>query len=78
MANVTATSSEIHDRIQEIVARSNEQIKFLNSMPSEFRAQMNMQVYDDLEFLLRYINALHRMLEDSVPKELANGGAFKF
>lgn len=78
MPDVTTSSKEIHERIEEIVARSNEQIRFLNSMPDEFRAQMNMQVYDDLEYLLRYINALHNMLADSVPKEIADGGAFKF
>lgn len=78
MPDVTTSSRDIHKRIEEIVARTNEQINFLNSMPGEFREQMNLQVYDDIEYLLRYITALHNMLADSVPKEIADGGAFKF
>ena len=38
-------------------------------MPPEFRQQMNMKIYDDMEYLLRYIKALHLILEDSVPKD---------
>jgi hypothetical protein len=64
MVNVATSSIEILKGVEDIVKRTNEQIKFLNSLPADIRHQMNTQVYDDIEYLLRYINALQATLAE--------------
>lgn len=78
MANVVATSKEIQEKLEEIVSRANKQIGYLNSLPKQIRDQMDYQIYEDMDFMLRYIKALHSMLEESVPKDVADGRVFNF
>ena len=67
--DITVSSSEIQKGIEDIVRRTNEQILYLNSLPPPLREQMNMRVYDDIEYLLRYITALHAVLDDVAVEE---------
>ena len=64
MPNVLVSSDEIQKGVEEIVARTNAQITMLNALPQELRGAMDMQVYDDIEYLLRYINALHAVIDE--------------
>ena len=78
MVNVVSTTKDIHSHIEEIVQRNNQKIQELNALPPAIRSQMDLQIFDDIEYLLRYINALHAALQESVPKDKANGGTFSF
>lgn len=77
MGSVTATSDEIQNKIKEIVTRNNAKVTGLNSLPELVRAQMDMQVFDDIDYLLRYITALHGIIGDMSKVEKA-GGHFEF
>ncbi len=64
MVNVVVSSEEILKGVEEIVERTNNQIRMINALPNEIRSSMDLQVYDDIEYLLRYINALQATLAE--------------
>ena len=77
MVNVVATNDELQRQLEEIVARNNRKIRDLNALPSAIRGQIDTQIFDDIEFLLRYITAMHGVMDD-VSKTNKFGGQFEF
>lgn len=78
MVNVVATSRELQERIEEIVQRNNTKIRALNELPDQIRASIDMELFDDMEYLLRYIVALHDVLSDVSKTNGVGGGTFEF
>lgn len=64
MANVALTSKEITDNVAAAVDRLNNRIQYINRMPKAMRSQIDMKLFDDIEYLVRYINALHAVIAD--------------
>lgn len=64
MVNVVTTSKEINNKLLELVARNNEKIEGVNQLPKVVREHMDMEVFDDIQFLLTYINSLHALLKE--------------
>ena len=77
MPDVTTSSKAIHAELEAIVRRNNEKILALNTLPDVIRSQMDNQIFDDIEYLLRYITALQGVLKD-VAKAPAEGNLFEF
>lgn len=74
--NVMTTSEAIHNRLVEVVNRNNEKIKMFNTLPTEVRQHMDTEVFDDIEFLLRYISALQNLLSEVTDEQ--PGAKFEF
>ena len=68
MPDVVTSSKAIHAELEAIVRRNNEKILALNSLPDVIRSQMDNQIFDDIEYLLRYITALQGVLKDVASK----------
>lgn len=64
MPNVALTSKEITDNVAAAVDRLNNRIQYINRMPKAMRSQIDMKLFDDIEYLVRYINALHAVIAD--------------
>ena len=69
MVNVILRADEIQEKIVEIRDRTNQQIEFYNMLPSEIQGNMDTQVWDDIDYLLRYITALHGIIDDMTSGE---------
>jgi len=78
MVNVVVTSKEIQRQLTDVIERTNQKIIGLNSLPNLVRSQMDMQIFDDIEFLVKYINALHGVLDEVAKLPDAGGGKFTF
>jgi len=77
MVNVVVTSGQLREQLQEVVARTNEKIKVTNALPASIRDQMDMEVFDDIEFLLKYITSLHAVMAD-IAEAPEKESAFEF
>lgn len=77
MVDATVTSRQLQDELQALVARNNDKVKLFNILPEEIRASMDTEVFDDIDFLLKYIRALHMILEDAAETP-AGGNTFEF
>lgn len=69
MTNVVGNSREIQAELLAIVQRNNTKVTELTALPEEIRAQLDMQVFNDMMYLLHYINSLHAILEDVAEDE---------
>ena len=78
MVNVVVTTKEIHRQLLEVVERNNQKIQGINQLPDLVRSQMDMQIFDDIDFLLRYITALHGVLEEAAKSPDDRSRKFKF
>lgn len=77
MVNAPITSREIQQELKQIVERNNEKIKTINALPKEIAEQFDTQIFDDIDYLLRYITALHNVLSE-VADEKQEGNTFDF
>ena len=64
LRDLPITSAQIHAELQAITARMNEKIRAANTFPEALRSQIDMSMFDDVDYLLRYIMALHKLIED--------------
>lgn len=71
MKEIPITGGQIQNEIKAIVERTNQKVRETNALPQSVRSQLDTQIFDDIDYLLRYITALHGILGDvaSQPKE---------
>lgn len=58
------TSAQIHAELEAIAERRNEKLRVINRFPPDVRNQLDMSPLDDIHYLLRYIQALHNLIQD--------------
>lgn len=79
MVNVVATGAELQSMIEGAVKRHNERVKEFNKLPKEVQAQFDTQLFDDMDLLVRYINALTATLSEAAGEAATPGGeSFEF
>ena len=76
MTNVILSSREILNGIEDIVKRNNAKVIEYNNLPEFIRSQMDTQVFDDIDYLLRYISALQAVLNEVTEQKNAGTGTF--
>lgn len=78
MANAVTSSEAIQAEVAAIVARNNQKITEINTLPDMIRSQMDLEIFDDIEYLLRYIKALHGVIEDLSADVKKESATFEF
>lgn len=58
------TAEQINKEIEAITERTNQKVLLANSLPEKVRSQIDISYLDDINYLLRYIMALHSLIED--------------
>jgi hypothetical protein len=77
MPNVAVLTQTIQAQLTNITLRNSQKIEELSTLPPSIRSQIDTQVFSDMEYLLRYIQALHSVLDD-VAHSQASAETFDF
>jgi hypothetical protein len=77
MPNVAVLTQTIQAQLTNITLRNSKKLEELATLPPSIRSQIDTQVFSDMEYLLRYIQALHSILDD-VAKNQTSPETFDF